>query len=494
MLIAILAFLTISGIITFLAASSHRAENETSGGIFGGITLAVFAITAVLAVLSWTDTSTPYGVLRAGPLAAVGSIIMAGIGLLVTAGVMANPEKYKTGVGEFFGLVIFTVLGGIVMLSSSNLIVLYLGIELSSYSTYILVGYYRDDRFSNEAAAKYFLLGAVASAFLLFGMSLIYGGAGAGGAASSLDYAGIAQTLGAQAATNTINPLVWPGLAFLLVGFGFKLALAPFHSWTPDAYQGAPTMVAALLSVGPKAATVIALVSLLQTAFAAPQVLIAWQTALTWLAMISMTVGNLGALQQKNVKRMLGYSSIAQLGYVIMGVVASSSAGTASLILYMAGYALTNIGAFTVVASLRDAGVGEEIEDYAGLIKRSPITAILLVGFFMSLAGVPLFAGFLGKLLVFKSAVDAGLITLTIVAVLNTVIAYYYYFRVIIQATLMEPKTATSSSFELNPNATLALAVALAGVIFLGVFPTGAYNAFETAAKTLQPIVQAIAP
>ena len=228
--------------------------------------------------------------------------------------------------------------------------------------------------------------------------------------------------------------------------------------------------------------------------FAAPQILIAWQTALTWLAMISMTVGNLGALQQKNVKRMLGYSSIAQLGYVIMGVVASSSAGTASLILYMAGYALTNIGAFTVVASLRDAGVGEEIEDYAGLIKRSPVTAILLVGFFMSLAGVPLFAGFLGKLLVFKSAVDAGLITLTIVAVLNTVIAYYYYFRVIIQATLMEPKTATSSSFELNPNATLALAVALAGVIFLGVFPTGAYNAFETAAKTLQPIVQAIAP
>jgi NADH-quinone oxidoreductase subunit N len=487
MLIAILIFLTVSGIITFIAASSHRAENETSGGIFGGITLAVFAITAVLAVLSWNDTSTPYGVLRAGPLAAVGSIIMAGIGLLVTAGVMANPEKYKTGVGEFFGLVIFTVLGGIVMLSSSNLIVLYLGIELSSYSTYILVGYYRDDRFSNEAAAKYFLLGAVASAFLLFGMSLIYGGAGAGGAASSLDYAGIAQTLGAQAASNTINPLVWPGLAFLLVGFGFKLALAPFHSWTPDAYQGAPTMVAALLSVGPKAATVIALVSLLQTAFAAPQVLIAWQTALTWLAMISMTVGNLGALQQKNVKRMLGYSSI-------MGVVASSSAGTASLILYMAGYALTNIGAFTVVASLRDAGVGEEVEDYAGLIKRSPITAILLVGFFMSLAGVPLFAGFLGKLLVFKSAVDAGLITLTIVAVLNTVISYYYYFRVIIQATLMEPKTSTSSSFELNPNATLALAVALAGVIFLGVFPTGAYNAFETAAKTLQPIVQAIAP
>jgi NADH-quinone oxidoreductase subunit N len=501
MLIAILIFLTVSGIITFIAASSQRAENETSGGIFGGITLAVFAITAVLAVLSWTDTSTPYGVLRAGPLAAVGSIIMAGIGLLVTAGVMANPEKYKTGVGEFFGLVIFTVLGGIVMLSSSNLIVLYLGIELSSYSTYILVGYYRDDRFSNEAAAKYFLLGAVASAFLLFGMSLIYGGSGsispAGTVPGSLDYAALAQALGAQAAASTINPLIWPGLAFLLVGFGFKLALAPFHSWTPDAYQGAPTMVAALLSVGPKAATVIALVSLLQTAFAAPQILIAWQTALTWLAMISMTVGNLGALQQKNVKRMLGYSSIAQLGYVIMGVVASSSAGTASLILYMAGYALTNIGAFTVVASLRDAGVGEEVDDYAGLIKRSPVAAILLVGFFMSLAGVPLFAGFLGKLLVFKSAVDAGLIALTVVAVLNTVIAYYYYFRVIIQATLMEPKTTASSgsgSFELNPNATLALAVALAGVIFLGVFPTGAYNAFEEAARTLQPIVQAIAP
>jgi NADH-quinone oxidoreductase subunit N len=318
-------------------------------------------------------------------------------------------------------------------------------------------------------------------------MSLVYAGttfAGQQGLlAGSLDYAGIGSALSQQVGAGAINPLIWPGLAFLLVGFGFKLALAPFHQWTPDAYQGAPTMVAALLSVGPKAAVVIGLTTLLNTAFNTGPIVQTWQTALVWLAMLSMTIGNLGALQQRNVKRMLGYSSIAQLGYVIMGVVASSNGGTASVMLYMAGYALTNIGAFTTIAALRDAGVGDEVEDYAGLVKRSPIAAILLVGFFMSLAGVPLLVGFIAKVLVFKAAVDAGQIALTIVAVLNTVIAYFYYFRVVVQATLHEPKD--TRPVELNPNATLALAVALAGVVFLGIFPTGAYDLMSEAAKTI---------
>jgi NADH:ubiquinone oxidoreductase subunit 2 (subunit N) len=497
MLFATLIFLTVSGIIVFIAASGSNAARPGYGAVFGGVSLTVFAIAGLMAVIGWNDTGTYYGVLKGGPLAALAAVILCGIGALVSAGVMTNPDKYRTGPGEFFGFVIFTVVGGILMVSSSNLLVLYLGIELSSYCTYILVGYYRDDRYSNEAASKYFMLGAVASAFLLFGMSFVYGGSGvnlvgtpAGGPQGvqpgSLEYGVIGSQLAAQFQSGAINNLIWPGLAMILVGFGFKLALVPFHSWTPDAYQGAPTMVAALVSSAPKVAFIIALSSLLTTAFGVPPVASAWQNALIWLAILSMTIGNLQALQQRNIKRLLGYSSIAQLGYIAIGVAAGTSAGIAALILYIIGYAITNIGAFTTISALREAGIGEEVEDYAGLVRRSPMAAVLLTGFFMSLAGVPLLAGFLGKVLVFKSAVDVGLIVLAIVAVLNTVVAYFYYFRVIIQATLAEPRDPRP--IELNPTALVVLSVALVVVVLLGVYPTPVLNAINAAVEVLPKI------
>lgn len=491
MLLAVLITLTAAGVATILAASARQADRPGAGGIFGGATIAVFLVTLVLGVLGWNDSGTVYGVLNNGPLASLGVVLLSTIGLLVTAGISASPDKYRAGPGEIHAFVLFAVLGGILLVSSNNLMMLYLGIELSSYSTYILVGYYRDDRYSNEAAGKYFLLSSVASALLLFGISLVYAATAvtAPGAAEvlagSLDYA----TIGANLAGSTmqlgqpLNPLVWPGLALILAAFGFKLALVPFHSWTPDAYQGAPTMVAALLSVGPKAAGIIALSTLLTTAFNLPVLVDAWRTALVWLAMITMTVGNLQAIQQRNVKRLLGYSSVAQLGYVLIGVAVGSVAGITALILYVSGYALTNIGAFATIAALRDAGVDDDVEDYAGLVRRSPTGAILLGGFFMSLAGVPLLAGFLGKLLVFKSAVDANLIALAVVAVLNTVVAYYYYFRVIVQAFLAEPRDARP--VELNPTAVTALALTLVGVIVLGTYPGPALDAIASAVGTL---------
>ena len=489
MIVAIIVLLTISGIVTFIAAAGKNAEQPNSGQVFGGATLAVFTIMIMLAVLGWNENTEYYGVLKGGALTSLGTVIMGMIGLLVTGGVMANPDKYRAGVGEFFGFIIFTIFGGVLMVSTSNLIVLYLGIELSSYSTYIMVGYYRDDRYSNEAASKYFLLGAVASAFLLFGMSLVYAAAASSGtgvgALTGLNYDLVGVALnGAFASGVSSYPLVWLGLAAMLVGFGFKLALVPFHSWTPDAYQGAPSMVAALLSVGPKAGVVIALSSLLTSSFATqPALLEGWKNAFMWLSILSMTIGNLQALQQTNVKRMLGYSSIAQLGYIVIGVAVGSSAGTSALILYVTGYAITNIGAFMLIASLRDAGVGEEISDYAGLVKRSPLAGILMAGFFMGLAGVPLLAGFLGKFLLFKSAVDASLVPLAIIAVLNTVPAYYYYFRVIINTILLEPKD--TRAVELNPTAVAVLSFALMGVVFLGIYPTPVLDLINTAVKTM---------
>jgi NADH-quinone oxidoreductase subunit N len=490
MLLATLIFLTVSATITMIASAGREADRPGAGQIVGGTTLLVLLITAIMAIIGWNDTGLVYGVLQAGPLSSLGIVVLAVIGMMVTGGVMANPDKYRTGPGEFFGFVLFMVLGGILMLSTSNLLVLYLGIELSSYSTYILVGYYRDDRYSNEAASKYFMLGAVASAFLLFGMSMVYAGSGvpAQSVPGSLDYGVIANNF-AQMATNNIaiSPLLWLGLAFILVGFGFKLALVPFHAWTPDTYQGAPNMVAALLSVGPKVATVMALSNLLNGAFSDPQISLVWKNALIWLSIFSMTVGNLQAVQQRNVKRLLGFSSVAQLGYVIIGIATVSIAGTTAFIFYMIGYAFTNIGAFAAIGALRDAGVGEEIEDYAGLVKRSPLAAVLLGGFFMSLAGVPLLAGFLGKLFIFKSAVDAGLITLAIIAVVNTVVAYFYYFRVIIAAFLQEPKDPTP--INLNPTAVTVLATGLACAVLLGVYPTGVLGVIDAAVKPIPPVV-----
>jgi NADH-quinone oxidoreductase subunit N len=482
MIFVALVFLMISAMALFIAATFKGSEDKSAGQIFGGVSLAVYGITALLAAMAWNDTTVHYGVIKSGGIATLGTIIMCGIGALTVGGVMANPEKYKAGVGEFFGFIAFVVFGGAIMVSTNHLLVLLLGIELSSYATYILVGYYRDDRFSNEAASKYFLLGAVASGFLIFGMSLVY--ASVVFVSGSLSYADIGNTLaGLVGQTVGIPALIYPGIAMLLVGFGFKLALAPFHSWTPDAYQGAPTMVAAILSVGPKAAVVIALSSLLTTAFPVPELSSAWKNAIAVLAILSMTLGNLMALQQTNLKRLLGFSSIAQLGYVVIGVAVGSLEGTSAVMLYMVGYAITNIGAFTLIATLREAGVGENIEDIAGLVKRNPFAAVMLAGFFMGLAGVPVLAGFLGKLLLFKSAIDVGMVALAVIAALNVVPSYYYYFRVIISAIFSEPKDP--STFELNPTATTTLAFGLGAVILLGIFPTPLLNLINEAVKVL---------
>jgi NADH-quinone oxidoreductase subunit N len=488
MIFVALVFLLLSSMALFIAATFKGAEEHGAGQIFGGVSLAVYTITAILAAMAWNDTTIHYGVIKSGGIAALGTIIMCGIGALTVGGVMANPEKYKAGVGEFFGFIAFVVFGGAIMVSTNNLLVLLLGIELSSYATYILVGYYRDDRFSNEAASKYFLLGAVASGFLIFGMSLVY--ASVAFTNGSLNYADLGNTLQMAGAVQDAAPqavgipaLIYPGIAMLLVGFGFKLALAPFHSWTPDAYQGAPTMVAAILSVGPKAAVVIALSSLLTTAFYVPELSAAWKNAIAVLAILSMTIGNLMALQQTNLKRLLGFSSIAQLGYVVIGVAVGSLDGTSAVILYIVGYAVTNIGAFMLIATLREAGVGENIEDIAGLVKRNPFAAVMLAGFFMGLAGVPVLAGFLGKLLLFKSAIDVGMVALAVIAALNVVPSYFYYFRVIISAIFSEPKD--SRTFELNATATTTLAVALGGVVLLGIFPTPLLNIINEAVKVL---------
>jgi NADH-quinone oxidoreductase subunit N len=453
-LIALL-LLVFAGAATLLLSTRFEAEPRRLA-IFN---LAALILSAILFALTLGHDGLLYGMYRAGGLSSLAGIILCVIGALTILGVMTNPHKYAAGPGEFYAFVVYMVLGGAVLVGANNLLLLYLGIELSAYSTYILVGYYRDDKYSTEAAGKYFMLGALASALLLYGLSFIFGATG------SIFYADI---LNALIAADGVPTLLWPGLALLLVGVGFKLALVPFHAWTPDAYQGAPTMVAALLSVGPKAAVVIALGSLMFQAFDVLEVRVVLQGGLAWLAAITMTVGNLQALNQTNLKRMLGYSSVAQLGYIVIGLAAGTLLGFQAVIFYALAYALSNIGAFTAISVLRDAGVKEELEDYRGLGRRHPLAALLLSIFLLSLAGVPLLAGFAAKLFVFGSAVGAGLYLLATVAVVNTVFAYFYYVRVVVRMFLDEPE---GGRFELNRVALTALALAAFGVVLFGIFP-----------------------
>lgn len=447
------------------------------------LSLGTAILSFLLFAVSYGSEGTLLGMIRLGGLSAIGGMTLSLIAALVILGVMANPHKYRAGLAEFYAFVLYTALGGTLMIAANNLLLLYIGIELSSYSTYILVGYYRDDRYSTEAATKYFVLGALASALLLYGFSLIFAAGG------GVYYDEIAATL---AAAQQVPALLYPGLALLLVGFGFKMALVPFHGWTPDAYQGAPTMVAALLSVGPKAGAVIALGVLLTQVFSISGAQSVLQTALVWLAALTMTVGNLQALGQRNLKRLLGYSSVAQLGTIIVGLAAGSEAGFGAVIFYAIAYAITNIGAFTSLALLRDAGVSEELRDYTGLGRRAPQAALLFTAFLLSLAGVPLLVGFAAKLFVFKSAVDAGLLVLALIAVLNTVIAYFYYFRVIITMWLYAPTEATGETrLRVNTVGMTALAIGVAGVLLLGILPSPTLNVIMGALEPLQTLTAA---
>lgn len=438
-----------------------------------GVALGTAVVAFMLFALSYPDAEVLLGMLQTGGLASLGGMVMTLIVALTALGALANPGKYRAGVSEFYAFLLYVGLGGVLMIGANNILLLYVALELSAYSTYVLTGYNRNSRYGTEAAGKYFVLGALSSALLLYGLSFVFGAGG------GIYYDEIARTLAVG-----VPALFWPGMALVLVGVGFKLALVPFHAWTPDAYQGAPTMVAALLSVGPKAAVVIAFGSFFTLVLDIPDVARVWQGVFLWLAILTMTVGNLQALRQTNLKRLLGYSSVAQLGTIVVGLATGTIEGFGAVVFYAVAYAFSNIGAFTSIAVLRDAGVRETLAAYQGLGRRAPQAAFLFSIFLFSLAGVPLLAGFAAKLFVFKSAVDAGLMVLALAAVLNTVLAYVYYFRVIITMWLVEPEEE-QASHPVGQVALAALTVCVLGVLLLGVLPG---PALDFIAGALEPL------
>ena len=381
-------------------------------------------------------------------------------------------EELKAG--EYYFLILCATLGMMFMASGQDLITLFIGLETMAVSFYVLVGYLKPNPRSNEAAVKYFLLGAFSLGILLYGMSLLYGATGT----TSLQ--GIAAALAGQDANLVLV------LAVILVGagMGFKIAAVPFHMWAPDVYEGAPTPVTAFLSVGSKAASFAMLLRIFVEGL--PALVDEWKMLFWVLAVVTMTVGNIAALTQSNLKRMLAYSSIAHAGYLLIGVVAGTARGVTAMLVYLGVYLFMQLGAFAIVTVMRRSDViGDELKDLNGLMRRSPISAFAMLLFMLSLGGIPPTAGFMGKLWLFGAAVDAGEIWLAVIAVGNSAISLYYYIRVVVFMWISEDEPA-GSPIAVGPAMAIALGVALLGTVLFGLYPGPLFEQAEAAARTLE--------
>jgi NADH-quinone oxidoreductase subunit N len=372
--------------------------------------------------------------------------------------------------GEYYFLVLCATLGMMIMAGGIDLITIFIGLETMAVSFYVLTGFIKPSQRSNEAAVKYFLLGAFSLGILLYGMSLMYGLSGTTNL-RRMTFDGLQH-----------DPRLVLAVILVVAGVGFKIAAVPFHMWAPDVYEGAPTPITAFLSVGSKAASFAMLLRIFLEGLPAANA--DWRLLFEVLSIVTMTVGNLAALTQTNVKRMLAYSSIAHAGYVLIGVVAGTPRGVTAMLIYLLIYAFMQLGAFTVIVLLRRRDiVGDELKDFSGLAFRNPFAAFAMLVFMLSLGGIPPTAGFMGKFWLFSAAVDAGYYGLAVVGVLNSAISLYYYARIVVFMYLK--KEEIGSEPVATPSLVAALAVAVVATIVLGIYPRFLFEVAEASARTL---------
>jgi NADH-quinone oxidoreductase subunit N len=417
------------------------------------------------------------GLIRADSFSLFVHLIVCGVAFLAILGSTSYLKREDLDAGEFCALILLATAGMGVMAGAQELLTAFIGLEMSSIASYILASYKRDAPRSNEAAMKYFLLGSFATAFFLYGIALTYGATGT----THLDVMG-------QGATQPSGTLLKMGLGLVFVGLAFKVAAAPFQLWTPDVYEGAPAPVTAMLSTGPKAAAFALTLRILANVGAASAL---WFWALWVAAVLSMFAGNLGALVQTNLKRMLAYSSIAHAGYILVALAAAAAtdrpeAGIAAALFYLVSYAVVKLGAFLIVAQLGGAGERHiEIEDFTGLARRQPAMAACLSLFLLSLLGLPVTAGFLGKFYVFDAALKSDLIWLAILLALNSVIGAYYYLRVMVAMYMREPSQEIAAE-PVPWTLSIVLWIAAAGTVFVGLFPTRVIDFAAQAASNMR--------
>ena len=437
--------------------------NRRGSKIFGHLSLAALVAAIGGAVLAYRSAGPAFGgMLAVDGFATFFRVLVLVVGILTVISSYRYLARQGAETGEYHALLLFSIAGQCLMAASNDLIMVFIGLEISSIASYILAGYLRDDKRANEASLKYFLLGSFATAFFLYGVAIIYGSTG------TITLTNVRAAISGQNAPSAV--FIGLAAALMFVGLGFKVSVAPFQVWAPDVYQGAPTPVTAFLSAGPKAAAFAVFLRIFMTAF--EPIGQQWEPLVWASALASMTIGNFAALQQTNVKRMLAYSSIAHAGYVLVALTAQSEIGTAAAMFYLAAYAFMNIGAFAVVSYI--SGKGERylaIDDLAGLGQRQPFAAGMLTIFMLSLIGVPLTGGFFGKFYIFKAALESHLVWLTVLGLLNSAVAAYYYLRILVVMYFHEPGEATSEAEPLTPSLRLALILPALGTLVLGIFP-----------------------
>ncbi len=384
-------------------------------------------------------------------------LVASGLAILLSVDYL---KRYDYRPAEYYSLILFATLGMMVMTSTVHLAAIYVGLELMAMSTYILAGYFRREVRSHEAAVKYFVLGSLSSGVLLFGLSLLYGACG------TLDLGALAQAL-------RVGPPSSPamvGMALVACGFLFKVAAVPFHVWTPDVYEGAPTPITAFMSVGPKAAAFAMFLRVFITGLG--PLTAEWRWLVGGAAALTMIWGNVAALTQDNVKRMLAYSSIAHAGYALLGLIAGGAGGVQSVLFYMVVYTITNLGAFGFVILLESRGfAGETVTDFAGLSRRHPAAAFGMLLFLLSLGGIPPTAGFMGKLYLFAAAVNAGYVWLAVVAVVMSAVSLYYYLRIVLQMYLRDGDGVEPAPLAPAPWAERVIYACGVLVLLIGMYP-----------------------
>ena len=399
-------------------------------------------------------------------------LVIAGLTVLLSASYV---RREQLNAGEYYALVFFATVGFMFVAAAGDLVMVFLAIETLSIATYILAGLLRDTPRSQEAAFKYFMLGAFSSAFFLYGIATVYGALG------STNLATLSQAI----AGGRVSPLLLLGMALVIVGLGFKVTVVPFHMWAPDVYDGAPTAVTAFMAAGPKAAAFAAFLRVFFQGFNAPVMAQEWVPVFAILAALTMILGNIVALTQQSIKRMLAYSSIAHAGYAFMALVAHNVLGVTSMLYYLLAYALMSLGAFTVLMVVtRREDQGYAFDDYAGLGRTNPLLAAVMSLFMLALAGFPPTAGFAGKFYIFSAAVQSGHYVLALIGVLTSVISVVYYIRVIMLMYMQEPRTDRQIA-SVSPTALAVLSITVVGILYLGVFPGGVMRLAERSVQLL---------
>jgi NADH-quinone oxidoreductase subunit N len=442
-----------------------------------GAWLAVLSFAAA-GVASWAllgQQGTAFsGMLVVDSYAQVLGLVAIGAGLLTVLTSINYLRDRGIARNEYYVLLLFSVGGMVMMAAAHNLIIVFIALELLSIPLYVLAGFARPDTASEEAALKYFLLGAFASGFLLFGIAMTYGALG------STDLAQIAAKVAAAGA----SPMLLFGAALILVGLGFKVAAVPFHMWTPDVYEGAPTPIAGFMSVGAKAAGFAALLRVFVYALGSIQP--DWVMLVSIISAVTMILGSIVAIAQTNLKRMLAYSSIASAGYILIGVAAGNQTGVYGALFYLVAYLFTNLGAFAVLTAMaRQSGEDQTYQTYRGLYQRSPGLAVLMMIFMLSLAGIPLTGGFIGKYLLFVAAIQAELNWLAIIAVVTSVIAAFFYLRVIVDMFMRDAEPGHDVQPVNYRPLNFTVGLAAVGVLVLGIVPGAVITLVQNAAQWL---------